>query len=135
MRPSRRVMNAPSVFRGFPGPGGSSGIMATPGSGRLAPAEIIPMTASKASLSICPPLHCKTDLYKLSTVLLSCETTFPEVVNMKKLAIRSILFHALAAVALLGQDTTGAIFGAVSDPSGASVTGAEVKIVNSQTGF
>ena len=55
---------------------------------------------------------------------------------MKKLAcsIHSVFVPA-AAAGLFGQDTTGAITGTVSDPSGASVAGAEVKILNSQTGF
>jgi hypothetical protein len=60
---------------------------------------------------------------------------FPEVVKMKKLAIRAILSFVFATAGMFAQDTTGAITGTVSDPSGASVAGAEVKILNSQTGF
>ncbi len=49
--------------------------------------------------------------------------------------LRSVLLCAVLAVALVGQDTTGALTGTVSDPSGASVAGAEVTLLNTQTGF
>jgi len=48
---------------------------------------------------------------------------------------RQFLLLAALSSAMFGQDTTGAISGTVSDPSGASVAGVDVRILNTQTGF
>lgn len=49
--------------------------------------------------------------------------------------VRTIVLAIAFALSVLAQDTTGTIAGTVTDPSGATVSGAEVRIQNTQTGF
>ena len=51
---------------------------------------------------------------------------------MKKLAI--LLFFAAFALSALAQVTTGRLDGVVTDPQGAAVPGAQVKVINKETG-
>ncbi len=48
---------------------------------------------------------------------------------------RCVLLALLLSWLTVAQDTTGTITGVVQDPSGASVPGVQVKILNTETGF
>ncbi len=52
---------------------------------------------------------------------------------MKSITL-AVLLTCLLALTVLGQQTTGSLTGTVSDPNGASVTGATVTVVNTATG-
>jgi len=52
-----------------------------------------------------------------------------------KRILLSALFSILLCSALLAQGTTGAISGTVSDPNGAVISGAAVKVTNVATNY
>ncbi len=56
-------------------------------------------------------------------------------VRMKSRMLRSVLLAALAVSTLSAQNTTGAIVGAVRDPSDAIIAGVKVTVRNEQTGL